>query len=438
MPKTTLPKTKSSVTRTTQPRTAKKVNINVYPPTKKYLSLYFHAHQPYRISTFSIFDIGKDKYYFAGPIDQANEYIMQRVAEKNYRPATELLRELTQTSGLKVSFSLSGVLLEQLQEFAPDVIDIYRNLLSTGKAELIAETYYHSLAFFYNKAEFVRQVEKHMHTVKSLFGVKPQIFRNTELTYRNDVGEFVRNMGFKGIFAEGWDPILNGRSPNYLYNAFPAPLPTEEVTIANPKAQKRADNIKLILKNYRLSDDIAFRFQLKGWEGYPVTADKFAHWVTQTPGDIVNLCMDYETIGEHHHADSGIFEFYRYLPGELAKAGVEFVTPSEAVELLPAVDSVDYPHIVSWADQERDLSAWMGNSLQQKSLESIYKLSPVVDERLKAIKTKLEKEELLEVWGKLQTSDHFYYMSTKYWTLRSIRNLPKCPPRLPPGVSKTW
>jgi alpha-amylase len=396
----------------------KNININQYPATHKYLSLYFHAHQPYRLSNMSIFELGKKKYYFTGPLDQTNEYIINRVAERGYIPANTMLLELLKTTGLKLSYSLSGVLLEQLESQAPEVIDLFVQMVDTGKTELIAETYYHSLAFFHDKEEFVRQVHQHLHKLKKLFGYKPQVFRNTELTYRNDVGEFLRLMGFKGIFAEGWDPILAGRNPSYIYAAQPVDLSASEQSLAieSAKPKRAVKQMKLLLKNYRLSDDIAFRFQLKGWEGYPVTADKFANWAKETPGDLINLCMDYETIGEHHHADSGIFEFYRYLPHELAKVGIEFVTPSEAIDLLKPVDTVDFPHIVSWADMERDLSAWTGNLLQQKSLESIYAIHSQVEAKLAELPTKAAKEELLDVWGRLQTSDHFYYMSTKYWS----------------------
>lgn len=412
-----MPRAKTITKPRSQTTPKKNVRVNRFPATKKYLLLYFHAHQPYRISNFSIFDVGHNKYYFDGPSDQENKYIVNRVAEKNYRPATRLMKLLAEKSGLKVAYSLSGVLLEQLGQWAPDVIDTYRDLYSTGKMELIAETYYHSLAFFYDHTEFTRQVNMHTQKLGELFGASPNVFRNTELTYRNDVGEFARNMGFKAIFAEGWDPILGWRSPNYFYKSKPVELSPEEIKIAKGGSRKKVPTeIKIIPKNYRLSDDVAFRFQLKGWEGYPVTADKYAQWVLAAPGEIVNLCMDYETIGEHHFADSGIFQFYEYLPEELAKLGIEFILPSEAADLLEAKDELDYPHIVSWADMERDLSAWMGNQLQQKSLESIYKVRDAVHAKLASLTEPAAQAELLDVWGKLQTSDHYYYMSTKYWS----------------------
>ncbi|HEX9804103.1 MAG TPA: glycoside hydrolase family 57 protein, partial [Candidatus Dojkabacteria bacterium] len=341
-----------------------KINVNKYPKTKKYVNLYFHAHQPYRLSNYSIFDIGTDKYYFWGPEGQTNSEILDRVSNIGYLKANDLMLELIKTSGLKVSYSLSGVLLEQFEEFEPWMVDKFQEMIDTSKVELIGETYYHSLAFFYSKSEFARHVNKHREIIWRLFRERPQVFRNTELTYRNDVGEFVREMGFKGIYAEGWDPILGWRSPNYIYKGKHVEFTPEEKETARSQKQGRVlKDIKLLLKNYRRSDDIAFRFQLKRWEGYPVTADKFAHWIDEEDGELINLCMDYETIGEHHREDSGIFEFYRHLPSELAKKGVEFVTASEALQVSKGGtnDEVDFPYIVSWADHERDLSAWMGN-----------------------------------------------------------------------------
>jgi alpha-amylase len=327
--------------------------------------------------------------------------------------------ELIRNKDLKISYSFTGTLLEQLELWRPDVIDLYKELHTTGRMELICESYYHSLAVFYDVPEFVRQVQKHCAKLEELFGARPTVFRNTELAYRNDVGEIIRRLGFKGIFTEGWDKILDWRSPNFMYKTQPVELDPQVASALSAAGRVEAhavpEETKLLLKNYRRSDDIAFRFQLKGWEGYPVTPEKFAQWVAAEPGYLTSLCMDYETVGEHHHADSGIFEFYKRLPEELAKHDIEFILPSEAIELFPAEEALSYPDIVSWADAERDLSAWSGNEMQQKSLEAIYLFGQELKGKLLKLPPERRKE-LLATWGKLQTSDHYYYMSTKYWS----------------------
>lgn len=394
----------------------KKVNINKYPATKKYVSIYFHAHQPFRLSNYSIFDVGTDRPYFEGPVDFSNKTIIERVATRGYTQANGLFLDLIKTKGFKVSYSLSGTLLEQLEMHAPEVIDQFRAMAKTKKVEMISETYYHSLSFFYSLEDFLEQVKKHKETIKRLFNQDPKVFRNTELTFRNDVGEVVRLLGFKGVYAEGWDPILEWRSPNYLYKPKKIKLSNDQLLLIKSYSEKASREIKLLLKNYRRSDDIAFRFQLKGWEGYPVTADKVANWISEEPGELVNLCMDYETIGEHHRVESGIFEFYRHLPDELAKRGIEFILPSEAIGAFKSQDELDYHDIVSWADMERDLSAWLGNKMQEESFKVLYELEPQVRKVLSKLKNTENKEKLLDTWGKLQTSDHFYYMSTKYWS----------------------
>lgn len=394
----------------------KSININKYPKTTKYINLYFHAHQPYRLTPLSIFDVGNNKYYFDGPEEQRNDYLIRRVSDRGYSQANALMLELIKTSGLKVSYSLTGTLLDQLEEFAPNCIDQYIEMVDTQKMEIIGETYYHSLAVFHSISEFATQVSKHRHKIHKIFGYTPEVFRNTELSYRNDVGEAVRRLGFKAIYTEGWDPILGWRSPNYLYSAKKVELSSEdESSLREHKHGRMSRDIKLLLKNYKRSDDIAFRFQLKGWEGYPVTAEKFANWVSQENGDLINLCMDYETIGEHHRKESGIFEFYKHLPHELAKKGIGFILPSEALQEFTSQDEVDIDRIISWADAERDLSAWTGNVLQRKSFDSIYALEEKVQSKLKSMDDDIEKDVFLDTWGRLQTSDHFYYMSTKYW-----------------------
>lgn len=405
-------------------------NVNKYPKTRKYLSLYFHAHQPWRMNGYlTPFDVDKDMQYFGGPSGKDNTTILYRVADRNYIPAGRMFLELIQTRGLKLSYSFSGTVLKQLEVYRPEVLDLYRQMFNTGKMEFIAETYYHSLAAFYDTSEFIRQTEFHQAQLNRLFNAHATVFRNTELTYRNDIGELVRNMGFKAIFAEGWDPILEWRSPNYMYRNKPTQLSNEQTAALEQRTdnfakgepasgwkEQIAPEIKLLLKNYRRSDDIAFRFQLKGWEGYPVTADKFAAWVASEPGYFTNLCMDYETVGEHHREESGIFEFYRHLPEELAKKGIEFILPSEAAEAFSSEDELNYSHIVSWADAERDLSAWTGNKMQEKALAAIYQIKNEVWQKVNSLSNEDEKNRILDVWGKLQTSDHYYYMSTKYWS----------------------
>ncbi len=258
----------------------------------------------------------------------------------------ELLNKYPQ---LKISYSFSGVLLDQLAEYSPEALESFQKLSETGRVEILSETYYHSLAFIFSKDEFDRQVKLHTQKIKTLFHQVPKVFRNTELIYRNDLAAEIEKLGYTGILAEGADHVLGWRSPNFLYR----PVGCQK--------------IKLMLKNYRLSDDIAFRFSTVGWSEYPLTAPKFAQWVSAIngSGDIVNLFMDYETFGEHQWEDTGIFNFLRHLPGELLNHPDNyFVTPSQAIKNLPAVAELDFPHFVSWADVERDISAWLGNPMQ--------------------------------------------------------------------------
>jgi alpha-amylase len=358
----------------------------------KSVCFYFQVHQPYRVKQYRVFDVGNDPEYFnhrgVGSLD--NRAIMQKVARKSYIPATRLLLELLDKHpGFRVSFSFSGLALEQMERYAPEALDLFKAVVATGRAEVLGETYYHSLAFFYSPAEFERQVAHHRTTVRRLFGVWPRVFRNTELSYRNDLGTWADKEGYLGIIAEGWDPILGWRSPNYLYK----PL--------------GAANTRLLLKNYRLSDDVAFRFSSREWAEWPLTAEKFSRWIGEAEGDTVNLFMDYETFGEHQWEDTGIFDFLRKLPEELAKnPGVDFKTPSEVIASYDARDEVDIPHIVTWADTDRDLTAWVGNAMQRAAIENVYALE---EELLLANDAKL-----LDDWRKLQTSDHFYYMCTKW------------------------
>jgi alpha-amylase len=351
---------------------------------------YFQVHQPFRMRKYSVFEIGKSANYFD---DAKNIEVLRKVARKCYLPTNALMLELLgRYPGFRISYSLSGVFIEQCEKYAPEVLDSFKALVKTGRVELLSETYHHSLSYLFSKEEFKEQVELHEKKIKEVFGVSPDVFRNTELIYNNELGNFVEGMGFKAIIAEGWDPVLGWKSPNFVYR---------------PKGAKR---IKLLLKNYRLSDDIAFRFSNKGWAEWPLTVEKFCQWVNayNGNGECINLFMDYETFGEHQWEDTGIFEFMRHLPGELLKhPDNRFVTPSELADGCEARDEIDCHHMISWADVERDLSAWLGNRIQQSSASRIYSL----EKDVKAT----EDPELIESWRKLLTSDHLYYMCTKWF-----------------------
>ena len=355
--------------------------------------LYFHVHQPYRVGKYRMFDVGHSHDYFSegGEQNLNNEWVLRKVTNKCYRPAGELFLELLEKHPqLKLSFSFTGTVLEQLERWEPEVLAIYQKLVKTGRVEVVAETYHHSLAFFYSLPEFERQVEMHAKQIKRLFGVTPTALRNTELAYTNALSEWAAKKKYKAVLLEGWEPILGWRSPTYVYKP--------------PRG-----NIKLLLKHYKLSDDIAFRFHDSSWEGWPLTADKFAHWVHSYNGNgqVVNIFIDYETFGEHKWVDTGIFEFVRYLPEKiLAHPDTDFVTVSEAATRYDAVGVIDVPHVVTWADTDRDLSAWTGNDLQRSAIEDIY----AIEERV----LNTGDARLIEDWRKLQTSDHFYYMCTKW------------------------
>lgn len=359
----------------------------------KSVCFYFQVHQPYRVKRYRVFDVGNDPEYFndRSESDLNNRKIIEKVAAKSYVPATTLILKLLERHpDMRVAYSFSGIALEQLERYAPEALALFKRVVETGRAEVLGETYYHSLAFFYSPAEFERQVGKHRELVRRLFGVRPRVFRNTELAYRNDLGTWAEGAGYAGILAEGWDPILGWRSPNYMYR--PA----------------GAKNIALLLKNYRLSDDVAFRFSSRSWSEWPLTAEKFAQWVSAADGDTVNLFMDYETFGEHQWEDTGIFAFLEKLPEEILKnPGLTFKTPTEVIAAYDPKDEIDIPHTLTWADTDRDLTAWVGNPMQKAAIENIYALEDDVilgnDARL------------IEDWRKLQTSDHFYYMCTKWF-----------------------
>jgi alpha-amylase len=362
---------------------------------KKAIVLYLHVHQPFRIRHYTIFDSGKYHNYFDANYDSEanNERIIHKVAEKSYLPTNNTLLELLDKHPeFKVSLSITGTLLEQLERWSPTALQSFKKLFDSGRVEILAETYHHSLAFFYSLAEFETQVDMHKQKVEQLFGQSPKVFRNTELSYNNDVAYWADKAGYKGILAEGWDPVLGWRSPNFVYR------PTY------------TDGIRLLMKNYKLSDDIAFRFGNRGWKEWPLTADKFSHWLSETSdADIFNLFMDYETFGEHQWGDSGIFDFLRHLPAQwLENDNHTFMTVSEAIDTYDPVGQIDVPQTTTWADTERDLSAWLGNPMQTSAIRALYELQTAV------IKTR--DLSLIEDWRKLQTSDHFYYMCTKWFS----------------------
>jgi len=353
------------------------------------ICFYFQVHQPFRLRRYSIFD--SENNYFD---DYKNRQICRKVAHKCYLPANRLMLDLIDRfqGRFKISYSITGVLLEQLEAYAPEVISTFHALAKTGCVEFLTETYHHSLAFLYSRDEFAEQIRLHRSLISDMFGQEPTIFRNTELVYNNDLAHFLSEMGFDAVLCEGADHILGYRSPNFVYRP-----------VGN-------DRIKLLLKNYRLSDDIAFRFSNHDWPEWPLTAPKFADWISQVNGNgnVVNLFMDYETLGEHQWEDTGIFDFLNHLPEEILKhPDNDFKTPSEVVEAYDAVGEIDVPHIVSWADTERDLSAWLGNAMQSNALYELYYMEQLVGQS--------QDPEILADWRKLQTSDHFYYMCTKWF-----------------------
>lgn len=359
----------------------------------KSICFYFQVHQPYRVKKYRVFDIGNDPEYFNDRSESKlnNRYIAEKVAAKSYIPTTALLlKMLKKHPQMRVSFSFSGIAIEQLERYAPEALDLFKKLVDTGQVEILGETYYHSLSFFYSPLEFEQQVNKHRDLIRKTFGVWPRVFRNTELSYRNDLAQWADSRGYVGILAEGWDPILGWRSPNYVYQ---------------PKDTR---NIRLLLKNYRFSDDIAFRFSSKEWSEWPLTTEKFGQWVGEAEGDTINLFMDYETFGEHQWEDTGIFHFLEQLPEELFKnPGIDFKTPTQVIQSYAPRDQVDMPHTVTWADTDRDLTAWTGNPMQRAAIDAIYAMGEDV--------MLANDGRLLEDWRKMQTSDHFYYMCTKWF-----------------------
>ena len=357
---------------------------------KKAICLYFQVHQPTRLRLYRFFDIGKDSHYYD---DFANRTILRRIAQKCYLPMNELIYEnIKRYNGeFKVAFSISGSALEQFDRYAPEVIDSFRKLAGTGCVEFLCETYYHSLASQGSEAEFKHQVLKHKAAVEKYLGVTPKTFRNTELIYSDSIGGMAYEMGFDTMLTEGARHIMGWRNPNFVY--------TDDIQ----------PGLKLLLRNYTLSDDIAFRFSNRGWESWPLTAEKYLGWLKESEGDVVNLFMDYETFGEHQSAESGIFDFMGALPGTvLADGRMCFKTPAEVAATCKPVSELSVPEAISWADEERDLTAWLGNELQQDAFNKVYALT----EKLSILNDPV----LWSDFGHLQESDHLYYMCTKFFS----------------------
>ncbi len=356
----------------------------------KTVCLYFQVHQPWRLKKYRFFNMGKDHNYLD---DLLNRSIMQKVARQCYLPMNALLLKLIRENEgrFRCSFSITGTAIEQFRTFAPEVLASFKELAATGCVEFLAETYSHSLASLASKEDFAAQVQLHVATIEKEFGVKPAAFRNTELIYSDQIGAMVAEMGFRTMLAEGAKHVLGWKSPNFVY--------------ANAIDQR----MRLLLRNYKLSDDIAFRFSNQGWDQWPLTAAKFAGWLASedTPGEVINLFMDYETFGEHQTADTGIFEFMRSLPAALlATNELEFATVSEAAAKYQPVSVLHCPHTMSWADEERDVTAWLGNELQNEAFSKLYALKDKI--------ARLGNPDFDYVWNFLQTSDHFYYMATKW------------------------
>ena len=354
----------------------------------KTVCLYFQVHQPWRLKTYRFFNMGKDHNYLD---DLTNRAIMQKIARQCYLPMNALLLKLIKENNgkFRCSFSLTGTVVEQFRAYAPEVLESFKALAETGCVEFLAETYSHSLAALASKEDFVEQVKLHTAMIKKEFGQKPTAFRNTELIYSDSIGAMVAEMGFKTMLAEGAKHILGWKSPDFVY--------------ANAEDQK----LRLLLRNYKLSDDIAFRFSNQGWAEYPLTADKYASWLAAENGEVINLFMDYETFGEHQKASTGILDFMKTLPKAILDQGdMEFETVSKAAEKHQPVSVLHCPHVMSWADEERDITAWLGNELQNEAFSKLYAMK----DKVKSLKN----ADFDYVWNFMQTSDHFYYMATKW------------------------
>lgn len=360
--------------------------------TKPSICLYFHLHQPTRLRRYSVFDKanrhkGTHDAYFDDGMDK---HYFHKIANQCYRPANKIIQEaITESDGaFKVSFSITGVWLDQCMKYAPDVLESFRRMARTGSVEFVDETYYHSLSsLWWDAAEFNEQVRMHSAKIAELFGQQPRVFRNTELIYSNRIASQASSLGFEGILAEGVDRVLGWRSPNYVYTA-------------------KGSGIKVLLRNYRLSDDIGFRFSERSWSQWPLTADKYVSWLDASTGQTINLFMDYETFGEHHWPGSGVMEFLHHFPRQALRSGLEFKTVGQTVAAYPSSDVVDSQSVVSWADLERDASAWLGNKIQDYAFSQLWRLEK---------EAKAQGGAMLDTWRRLGVSDHFMYLCLKSW-----------------------
>ncbi|MDR0603198.1 MAG: glycoside hydrolase family 57 protein [Bacteroidales bacterium] len=356
------------------------------------ICFYFQVHQPFRLKRYKFFNIGNDHYYYD---DYQNQSIMRKVAEKCYLPTNQTFLELIKEYGsnFKISFSISGVAIDQFEKYAPDVLESFQQLVQTGNVEILSETYAHSLSSLKDRTEFERQVNMHRDKMKKVFGVESKVFRNTELIYSDQIGEYIADMGYEGMITEGAKHILGWKSPNYIY-----------CNTIKPK-------LKILLKNFKLSDDIAFRFSNRDWDEFPLTTEKFVSWLNALDAkeETVNLFMDYETFGEHQWKETGIFHFLRALPNAVFKySNYTFSTPSDLIKHSDPVGTIHIPYPISWADEERDLTAWLGNELQNEAFNNLYELYEKVKE--------INSPDIWKDWLYLQTSDHFYYMCTKWFS----------------------
>ncbi len=354
------------------------------------VAMCFHVHQPFRLRRFSIFSDTKlppERAYFDNDPENSlrpmysNKTVFQRATKDCYVPATQIILDHANT-GRKFCYSVTGTWVESAMRFGPEALDILQSVADTKNVEFLGETYYHSLAGLYDDlSEFDEQVEMHKNMLKEFFDYRPSVFRNTELIYDNRIGTEVERLGFKAQIIEGAEKVLGWRAPTYIY-------------------KRIGGNLLLLTRHYRLSDDIGFRFSNRAWSEWPLTAEKYADWIANTPGDYVLIYIDYETLGEHHKPDTGILEFMKHLPDEFEKKGIKMLTPSEIIKRHEPKDELDVPFAVSWADESRDVSTWLGNSLQQYAFKRLQSL-------------RVDSNRLKRIWRLLQTSDHLYYLSDK-------------------------
>ena len=360
---------------------------------KKSICIYFQIHHPERLRKYQFFDIGKKHNYFD---NYANRSELEDLAENCYLPANALLLDLIKKyeGKFKVAFSISGSAIDQLEMHTPEVIRSFQELAQTGQVEFLAETYSHSLASLSEDTdEFELQVKRHSAAIKELFGKKPVTFRNTSLIYSDKIGKRVADLGFKTMLTDGAKHVLGWKSPNFVYkNALD-------------------ENLNLLLKNSKLSDDIAIRFSDRSWSEYPLTSEKYADWVSHSLQDteVLNLFMNYEVIGHYNRAESGIFDFLRYFIQQIAEnPNYQFLLPKEVTKKHTAKDILPVPYPISWTDEERDITSWLGNELQKEAFTELFKIQPLVKKKKNA--------ELNEDYSRLQASEHFYFMRTKLFS----------------------